>query len=147
MSHPAATREHHDDFCTTEGWELVRGARGKPVNHHRTYRLALWDGRMLRTRISRPVNSAVYAPSMFTHILRHQLEVTDGTFWACVSDGVLPDRGAPTPPEPAREPVSLYLVRALAEFGVTENEVLELTNAEAAALLARLYASAADDDG
>ena len=54
--YPAATREDHDDFCVAEKWQLVRGASGQPVRPHRTYELACWDGQILRTRISRPVD-------------------------------------------------------------------------------------------
>lgn len=92
---PAPTREYHDQFCEIEKWELVRGATGRPVKHHRTYELALWDMRVLRTRISKPVDKTTYGPSVWSHILRQQLEVTPDESWACVSDGTLPDRGAP----------------------------------------------------
>ncbi|PWC08117.1 cytotoxic translational repressor of toxin-antitoxin stability system [Mycetocola zhujimingii] len=133
--HPAPTREHHDDFCTTERWQLVRGAAGKPVAHHRTYELTLWDGRILRTRISKPVDTSTYGASMWSHILRQQLEVDAGTFWACVQNGTLPDRGAPVT-KAHKDAVPYFLVHALTEMGVEENDVLALTPAEAAALLA-----------
>lgn len=132
--YPAATREHHDDFCSTENWELVRGATGKPVSHHRTYELSLWDGRILRTRISKPVNSTTYGRTMWAHILSQQLLVEAKTFWDCVQNQKLPDRGAPQAVT-VREPIPLYLVRALSKEGVGEDTILSLTAAEAAKLL------------
>lgn len=136
--HPPATREDHDDFCTTERWERARGAAGKPVTHHRTYELALWDGRILRTRISHPVNKSEYAPSMWAHILRNQLEVTPDVFWACVKDSVLPDRGQPRTVD-EKKAVPLYLRDELRRFGVPDVEILALDAAGAAALLAEKY--------
>lgn len=138
-----ASREDHDAFCTTEGWELVRGATGRPVKHHRTYELRLWDGRMLRTRISRPVDRSQYAPSMWTHILHQQLEVTPGVFWVCVDDGVVPDRGAAAPVRP-KKVVPLYLVRALRALGVEEKSILAMDVAEAAELHARQLAESGE---
>ena len=44
MSFPAPTREAHLRFCTTEGWELVRSARGAGSTHHDTFELALPTG-------------------------------------------------------------------------------------------------------
>src|SRR4051794_41203434 len=65
MSDAVATRDDHQRFCAVEGWVQVRNARGKPVRHHETYELSLFDGRILRTRISRPVNRTTYGPAMF----------------------------------------------------------------------------------
>ncbi|MCJ1697219.1 cytotoxic translational repressor of toxin-antitoxin stability system [Rathayibacter caricis] len=137
---PPATREHHDRFCETEAWVLVRGASGKPVTHHRTYELTLWDGRILRTRISRPVDRSEYAASMWSHILRTQLEVVHDVFWACVLEGVRPDRGEPQP-LPSRRSVPLYLRDALRDQGVPDDDILGLDAAGAAELLARMYTS------
>lgn len=132
--HPAATREHHDDFCVTEKWELVRGATGKPVRHHRTYELGLWDGRILRTRISKPVDSSVYSKAMWSHILREQLCVSTDEFWGCVNDEVLPDRGAPAL-RIGLDPLPLYLVKELGRYGVGASELDGLTPAQAQDLL------------
>lgn len=137
--YPAATSEDHDDFCVAEKWQLVRGASGQPVRHHRTYELALWDGQILRTRISRPVDRSTYSAGMWTHILRTQLAVDAEAFWECVRDKKLPDRGAPETAT-QKEPLPLYLVRALSELGVDENESLAFTAAEAAQLLAEKMA-------
>lgn len=136
--HPPATREDHDRFCEREQWTLVRGASGRPVSHHRTYELTLWDGRILRTRISRPIDRSDYPPSMWSHILRSQLEVPAEVFWDCVDHGALPDRGAPERIDPKRA-VPLYLRDALIDLGVPDDEILDLDAAGAAALLARKY--------
>lgn len=141
--HPAPTREHHDTFCTTEQWKLVRGATGQPVRHHRTYELTLWDARVLRTRISKPVDRSTYTARMWSHILREQLAVDAPTFWRCVRDGVAPDRGAPTHRAPTNA-LPLYLVRALGDLGVAEEQALGLDPAGAAELHAELLRSAAE---
>ena len=136
--HPPATREDHDQFCQNENWTLVRGAAGKPVRHHRTYELGLWDGRILRTRISKPVDKTDYAASMWSHILRNQLEVTADVFWACVDSGVLPSRGKPKSLD-AKKAIPLFLREALRERGVDDATILALDPAGAAALLSEKY--------
>lgn len=135
--HPVPTREDHDDFCTVEQWRLVRGSTGKPVRHHKTFELELWDGRILRTRISRPVDRTDYSARMWSHILREQLDVTADEFWACARDGILPDRGAPEEVA-TRKAVPLYLVRELSRLGVAEEDILALDAAGAARLHADL---------
>lgn len=98
MSWPQPTRKDHDTFCRGEGWRLVRDARGRTGTHHVTYELDLPDGRILRTRISHPVNRSNNGPSLWRHILRDQLHVEEADFWACVHDEAKPDRGLPEPP-------------------------------------------------
>jgi len=135
--HPKATREDHDDFGTTEGWDLVRGATGKPVQHHRTYELALPDGSILRTRISRPMDRTQYRDSMWSHILRTQLQVTSDEFWECVTDKSLPQRSRPT--TPPRKSLPLYLVEGLARQGLPPQEISAMTEEEATERLHRLW--------
>ncbi len=142
-THAAPTREDHDTFCVTEKWALVRGASGKPVTHHRTYELALWDGRILRTRISKPVDKSDYGPSMWSHILREQLQVSSDVFWACVDDGILPDRGGPRPVD-VKKAVPLYLREQLRTFGVPDKEILALDAAGAALLLSEKFQQMAE---
>lgn len=55
-----------------------------------TYELQLDDGSILRTRISRPVDRTTHTQNMWSHILRDQLGVSGGEFWARVRDSVLP---------------------------------------------------------
>ncbi|WP_200918408.1 cytotoxic translational repressor of toxin-antitoxin stability system [Leifsonia sp. Leaf264] len=116
----------------------MRGATGRPVQHHRTYELTLWDGRIYRTRISKPVDGTTYGAKVWGHILREQLHVTADEFWSCAQDGLLPDRGQPAP-RAERKAVPLHLVRALQEFGVSEDEIFALDPAGAAELLAKFY--------
>lgn len=144
--HPPATREVHDQFCENEEWTLVRGATGKPVTHHRTYELVLWDGRILRTRISRPVDKTEYAASMWSHILRYQLELAAEAFWACAMSSVRPDRGEPQSLD-MKKAIPLFLREALRERGVDDATILALDPAGAASLLAEKYtAEQASDD-
>jgi hypothetical protein len=99
---PAPTRSDHQTFCEVEGWEQVRNARGHTSGHHAvTYELPLHDGRILRTRISHPPDGSTYGASLWSHILRDQLDVSEEAFWVCVRNGVKPDRGQPEAPAEA----------------------------------------------
>jgi hypothetical protein len=134
MSAASATREEHDDFCTIEEWILVRGARGKPVKHHRTYKLSIPDGRILRTRVSRPVDSTQYARSMWIHILREQLSVMENEFWECVDDKVLPDRSIASDERPG---LPYYLaVEIQRVLKLDADEAATLSEAEAKRMIA-----------
>ncbi len=128
------TRDDHEKFCVTEGWTLVTDARGRAVGHHATYKLITPTGDVLRTRISHPVNRSTYAPSMWSHILRDQLQVTAGEFWSCVLDGTRPDRGALVVPDAA---LPLHLVaRLVRELGLTREEIAGLSVEDASRCLA-----------
>jgi hypothetical protein len=137
---PAPTRSDHDRFCRAEGWDTVRDARGRAVGHHITYELALSDGQVLRTRISRPPNRETYGASLWSSILRDQLHVDDAAFWACVNEGVLPNRGElrPQPQDPALpvEVASLLVTKVR----VSESEVAAMSKDEAIARLNRFWA-------
>lgn len=124
------TRADHQKFCLTEGWSQVRTARGRKGAHHLTYELVLPDGRILRTRISHPPDRSDYGPSLWSHILRDQLAVSDAGFWACVDDGVLPHRGGT--PVPEGEPIPLDIVWQLRDrVGLPEHEIARMTRQEA----------------
>ena len=139
-SHPAPDRRHHQKFCTVEKWTLVTDARGQPISHHTTYTLAVPNGDVYRTRISHPVNRTTYAPSMWSHVLRDQLQVTAAEFWDCVDDGVLPNRGARVVPSGA---LSLQLVNELVKrLGLSREQIADLSNAEAVRLLAEYWSGA-----
>ena len=137
MSFPAPTRQDHERFCRTEGWQPVRDARGRTGLHHVTYELALPDGRILRTRISHPPDRQTYGRSLWAHIIRDQLDVDAATFWACVRDGVVPSRGTMQPPSSAlpAEVVGLLISRV----GLDEREVAALNRDEAVARLQRFW--------
>lgn len=132
-----ATRSDHESFCDTEGWVERKRATGKRGTHHVNHELPLPDGRILYTRISHPVDRTDYGPSIWSHILRDQLQVTVTEFWTCVLDGVPPDRGQSQPPADA---IPAGVVRTLVqEAGIAEAEVRLMTKAQAIARLTRFY--------
>jgi len=138
-------RDDHEKFCVTEQWELVVNARGKPVRHHATYRLVLADGRILRTRISRPVDRSTYSASIWNHILLDQLMVGDDEFWACVEEGVLPARGAVSVPGSA---LPLALVWQLTHTaGISEAAVAGMTKEQAVQALNDYWMSQGNQPG
>lgn len=135
---PAPTRTAHETFCQVEGWEPVRDARGSTGTHHVTYELRLYDGRILRTRISHPVDRSTYGQSMWSHILRDQLAVDPATFWACVQERTKPDRGAPAQP-PGALPADLVQM-LLTRVGLSETEVAGMSKDDAIARMRRYWA-------
>lgn len=137
MTSPAPTCADHEKFCRAEGWQPVRDA-GRTGTHHVTYELALHDGRILRTRISHPVVRSSYSQHIWSHILRDQLDVDQAAFWACLRDGIKPNRGAPESPAGAlpAELVNLLLRRV----GLSEAEVAAMTRAEAVARMQEYWA-------
>lgn len=139
MTWPAPTREAHVAFCKTEGWQPVRDARGQVGTHHVTYELQLHDGRILRTRISHPVNRGTYGLSMWRHILRDQLDVDQATFWACVQDGEQPDRGAPAPPPGALPADLVHLL--LTQVRLSEADVAAMSKEEAIGRMQQYWSS------
>lgn len=138
MTWPAPTREAHDAFCKMEGWQPVRDAQGRTGTHHVTYELQLHDGRILRTRISHPVNRETYGENLWSHILRDQLDVDQATFWACVQDGRKPDRGAPKLPEEALPADLVHLL--LTRVRLSEAEVAAMNKSEAVARMQEYWA-------
>lgn len=134
---PAATRRHHETFCTTEGWVERKRANGKRGSHHVNYELPLPDGRVLYTRISHPVDRTDYGPSIFGHILRDQLQVSAEEFWDCVDHQVLPNRGQT---QQLAGAIPLGVIRILTrEAGIPEAEVRTMTKAAAVARVAEFY--------
>ncbi|MCP2289169.1 hypothetical protein APR08_002086 [Nocardia amikacinitolerans] len=137
MTWPQPTRERHEQYCKLERWERIRDARGRTGTHHTTYELGLSDGRILRTRISHPVDRTGYGTALWSHILRDQLEVTEDEFWQCISHGILPDRGAPEPPRESLPADMVYLL--IHRVGLTESEVGAMDKPEAIARLQRFW--------
>jgi hypothetical protein len=136
---PAPTREDHEAFCKTEGWQPVRDARSKTGTHHVTYELHLHDGRILRTRISHPVNRDTYGPSIWAHILRDQLDVDQTAFWTCVRDGTTPDRGEPEAPAGALPADLVHLL--LTRVRLSEAEVAAMSKDQAIARMQQYWAT------
>lgn len=137
MTWPQPSRQDHDKFCSIEGWTPVRDARGRAGTHHVTYELNLPDGRILRTRISHPVDRGTYGSNLWSHILRDQLDVSEEEFWACVRDGAKPDRGVPEPPPEALPADLVHLL--ITRVGLTEAEVAVLSKPEAVERLNRYW--------
>lgn len=139
---PPPTRKDHEVFCRTEEWTQVRDARGRTGTHHVTYQLPLADGRILRTRISHPVDRTDYGRGIWGHILRDQLDVSEDAFWACVQDGIKPDRGGlPEAPAEALPAEMVYLL--IHKVGLAEAAVAAMTKDDAVARLQRYWADGA----
>ncbi|WP_433516983.1 cytotoxic translational repressor of toxin-antitoxin stability system [Nonomuraea sp. CA-143628] len=137
MSWPQPTRDHHDSFCRIEGWRQVRNARGGTGTHNVTYELDLPDGRILRTRISHPVDRSTYGPGIWSHILRDQLQVDEATFWACVQNDVKPDRGVPEPPSEALPADLVFML--ISRVGLDEMAVAAMSKDEAIVRLQKYW--------
>ena len=130
---PPVTRTDHRSFCETEGWDPVINARGRPVGHHSTYTLRLGDGRILRTRISRPIKPEPYSAGMASHILREQLEVTESEFWECVNDKQLPVRTSSDVPQ---DTIPASIIKILShELGYDDAALKKLSRAQAIELV------------
>lgn len=133
MTEKRATRGDHSHFCATEGWTEARST------HHETFKLALPDGTVLRTRLSRKPGSTVYGASIFRRALHDQLKVNLGEFWACVDDGVLPDRGFPqTVPKETLPAEIVYMLAA--KVGLSEDEIAGMSRDEAITRMNQFWA-------
>lgn len=103
-----------------------------------TYELGLFDGRILRTRVSHPADRTTHGAGIWSHILRDQLEVAEGEFWSCVLDGDLPDRGTP---EPSPNALPADLVHLLINrVGLADDVVARMDRNEAVTRLQRYWA-------
>jgi hypothetical protein len=131
------TRKDHEAFCQVEEWGRVRDARGRTGTHHVTYELNLIDGRILRTRISHPVDRSSYGRSMWSHILRDQLEVDEPQFWSCVRDGIKPDRGTPERPAAALPADLVHML--ISRVHLDESKLVGMSKVEAVARLQRYW--------
>jgi hypothetical protein len=128
----AGTRADHEAFCRADRWAPKRDARGRAgAGDHVRYRLELPDGRVLNTKISRPVDRTVYGENLWQVILREQLQVTEEQFWACVHNGTSPDRGFITEPGPSAETIPVNVVHVLKANGLTDAEIIALGRADA----------------
>lgn len=81
---------------------------------------------------------------MWSHILKHQLEVTQEEFWTCVRMGEVPDRGFVAMQAPPQS-IPLFLLKELMRLGLSEQEALGLSSAEAAEKRAELLAQSIDE--
>jgi len=132
-SWPQADRAVHTQFVEAEGWVAVES------KHHDTYELTLPNGDALRTRVSRPPSKKhTYGKSIWAHILRDQLQVTEAEFWGAINDGQLPRRGADN--EAPAEGIPVDVVRLLIDrVGLTAQQVRGMSADEAIARLNRFW--------
>ena len=130
MTFPTPTRKDHLRFCEVEGWAPVMSSRGKTGTHHDTFELALPNGDVLRTRISRPPDRSEYGSSLWNHILKDQLMVTETEFWDCVTTKQIPDRGMTAGPDV--DPIPTDVIWALLHrVGMSESDIQAMTKEEA----------------
>lgn len=130
--YPPGDRNAHQKFCEIENWAIRTSARGVRGTDHVRYELHLRDGRVLYTRISRPVDRTTYSSSMWSHILRDQLQVTEAEFWECIRSGKAPKRGRLDDIRPA---IPLSIAYQLRRLGVEERDIAAMTRDEAIARL------------
>jgi hypothetical protein len=78
---------------------------------------------------------------VWRHILRDQIHASEAEFWACVKEGVKPNRGQSEPP---KESIPLEVAQLLIrKAGLSEAELAELTRDEAIARLNKYWAEQA----
>lgn len=129
-SRPQPTRADHKQFVVNEGWKQVAST------HHETYELGLPDGRVLRTRISRPPNKTTYGARMWTHIPADQLDVTADDFWACVLDNITPNRAPDDVVEEVNDAIPVDVVNLLiGRVDLAHRDIVGMTRDEAIARL------------
>lgn len=95
------------------------------------------DGGVLRTRISHPVDRSTYGKNLWAHILRDQLNVSEKEFWACVRDGVKPDRGVPVHESEALPADLVHLL--INRVGLSEKDVAEMSKEDAVSRLRQFW--------
>jgi len=125
VSYPAPTRRDHLRFCEIEGWTVVRSGTGNRSTHHETYELELPDGRILRTRVSRPPDRTGYGTALWSHILRDQLQTSPEEFWQCVRTGEPPARGALPAPQGAIPADLAHLLKN--RVGLSDDQLAEMS--------------------
>jgi hypothetical protein len=125
------TYAEHRAFCEVDGWEDKDAKSKKTKGDHHRYVKQLPNGDQLYTQVSH--GSGEYrSPSLWSHIRRDQLKVTEDEFWNAVDNGIPPAREDAQPPKPAGEPIPLWLVGHLLRLvGLPMNEIEAMTLEEA----------------
>lgn len=120
-------------FCEVDEWEIRKTAGGKKAGDHTRYRKVLADGRILTTKVSHG-RKGIGDPDLFAHILRTQLHVTAGQFWAALDHGTKPIRpGVDEEPAP-KESIPFDLARnLLTKVGIPQVELARMSKDEAVA--------------
>jgi hypothetical protein len=140
------TYEQHRRFCEVDDWQDKDAVSKKKGGDHHRYVKVLPNGRGLFTRVSR--GSGQYRNHDFwRHILREQLEVTEGEFWAAVESGIPPSRPRDEPAKPKGEAIPLSLVNCLRYvMQLSEREIASMTRAEAERVWQEWQESLSDQD-
>ncbi len=125
VSYPAPTRRDHLRFCEIEGWAIVQSSTGKRSTLHETYELELPDGRVLRTRIYRPLDRTGYGADLWSHILRDQLQTSSDEIWQCVRTGEPPARGALRAPQGAIPADLAHLLKS--RVGLSDDQIATMS--------------------
>ena len=130
-------------FCKIDGWEELKGARGKRGDHFR-YRKVLPDGRILRTKASHGDDEIVR--DLWSHIWREQLGLEgEDQFWAALETGKPVDRARAEEAPPSGPSLPAWLVNNLIrQAGVPPEEVARMSEEEARQRLDEFYARPTD---
>ncbi len=76
---------------------------------------------------------------IWSHTLRDQLAVDQAAFWACVQEGIKPDRGAPEAPAGALPADLVHLL--LTRVRLSETVVAAMSKGEAIARMQEFWAT------
>ena len=111
------------------------------MRHHVTYELALGNGSVLRTRISRPVDKTRYGHALWSVILNKQLCVSEDEFWACVRQRTLPTRSRQITYDDEQMLPAWLVSQLLNTVGVPEAEIRDMTVEQAKQRLNHFWSS------
>ena len=125
-------------FCGIDGWEELKGARGKRGDHFR-YREVLSDGGILRTKASHSDDEI--GRDLWNHIWREQLTLEgEDQFWEALETGKSVDRSRAGEAAPSGPSLPAWLVNNLIrQAGVSPEEVARMSEEEARARLSEFY--------
>lgn len=125
-------------FCEIDGWEELKGARGKRGDHFR-YRKVLPDGLILRTKASHGDDEI--GRDLWNHIWREQLALEgEDQFWEALETGKPVDRGPAGEAAPSGPSLPAWLVDSLIRrAGVPPEEVARMPEEEARERLNEFY--------
>ncbi len=131
MTPSAPTWGELEKFLNIDDWtRLAPASRGGSSENHIFFEKVLSDGRVLQTHISHSRRGRP-SPGRFAAILREQLEVSRGQFWATLQKGEPVDRPAVLD-EPVQVEHEAWVVAILArELHVTPEQIAALSVAEA----------------
>jgi len=139
-SHPAPTWAHIEAFCNADEWQEVR------ETDHVHWEKVLPSGEVLKTHRSFAADKAI-SLGRFSLILREQLKVSREEFWRAIETGNPVDRPVELDEQPPEYPA--WVIWGLRGYGITEDQVRQMSPAEAEAPLHARWATPpgkVDDD-